>query len=261
MHATPHALVFDPDAALRGRVVHALRQHHVFAGIHEAATAEEAVGRLTHARVEVLVADAALVQNGDRAILDAPVGGAPPCTVLLTTDEAWAVQAFRLGAIDYLLKPVPDTRLAQAMQRVAYHLQAARAQALGRQLDQLLQRLDEANRTVREPAFLQRVPVKEHDRIRFVDVATIAWLEAADNYVCLHVGARTHLVRATMTEMEHKLDPERFLRVHRSYIVNVDEVQALEPQSSGDCVLILRDGTRLNASRTYSDNRRRLLAV
>jgi two-component system LytT family response regulator len=107
--------------------------------------------------------------------------------------------------------------------------------------------------------YLTRIAVKEGERITFLNVDLIDWIEAADNYICLHVGSKSYLLRSKLGDIEKQLDPNHFLRIHRSRIVNIDRIHEMQPQGSGDCVLVLRDGTELTSSRTYREQRRRLL--
>ena len=184
-----------------------------------------------------------------------------PLVIFTTAYDRYALQAFDVHAVDYLLKPFSNRRFRQALQQAKEQVQHEQAlDALNERLRHLIERLDRPPRRAASPqTHLRRLAVKQQERVTFVDVEDIDWIEAADNYVCLHVGEHSHLVRATLSQMEEALDPERFLRIHRSRIVNVDRIREMHPLGSGDCLLVLDDGTELTSSRTYGDRRREVL--
>jgi two-component system LytT family response regulator len=176
-----------------------------------------------------------------------------PLVVCVTAYEEHAVRAFELHAVDYLLKPVDPARFAEAVGRVR---RAVAAASRDEAHDRLLAALD-ALRARDEPAppspHLDRVSVRVGDRLVVVRLADVDWIGADGDYVRLHVGGKGALVRATMAQLEHRLDPRRFLRVHRSAIANLDAVHSLEVGAHGDYVLRLRDGSRIKISRSYRD--------
>src|SRR3954470_6007735 len=155
-----------------------------------------------------------------------------PLAILLTAHDSFAVRAFELNAIDYLLKPIDDERFAEAIDRARRHLgRHARSVA----------------------ASVERFTIRVGAKLSFVDAADVEWIEADGDYAALHVDGQRHLLRESLHELSRRLDPSRFLRVHRSAIVRVDQVVELQPRSNRDAVLRLRDGTTLRASRTYID--------
>lgn len=158
-----------------------------------------------------------------------------PLVVFVTAFDSFAVQAFDVQAVDYLLKPVSENRLAAALDRVRERMGARGPRPMRR--------------------WIERLPVRHDGRIDLVPVADIDWIEAADNYAIVHAGRRSHILRETLTRLEAQLDPSRFARVHRSTIVRVDRIVQLDVALRGDYDLTLRDGTRLVLSRTF---RRRL---
>lgn len=177
-----------------------------------------------------------------------------PAVVFVTAYDRYALQAFEVHAVDFLLKPFTDDRLRDTLDHVVHRVRNRRDMArLNERLEALLQRMDAEPAA---PAFLSRITVRDRDRTVLVDVTEIDWIEAAGNYVLLHAGKRTWMHRTTMTEMEEQLDPDQFVRIHRSCIVNVHGVRELRPLSSGDCLLVLEDGTELTSSRTYGVQRR-----
>jgi two-component system LytT family response regulator len=174
---------------------------------------------------------------------------ARPMAILLTAYDGFAVRAFALRAIDYLLKPVDDARFEEALDRAR---EIHRWRALSGQ----------AVAPVVAPvhAYARRFEVRVGRRMRYVDVDAIAWIEADGDYACLHVDGQRHLVRDTLGRLMEKLDPARFVRVHRSAIVRVDRIDELQPLANRDAILRLRDGTPVRASRSYIDPLLRRLA-
>jgi two-component system LytT family response regulator len=174
----------------------------------------------------------------------------PPAVVFVTAFDAYAVKAFDVSATDYLLKPFNAARLDQALGRVAERL---RPTGLEPHLRVFLETLK------RERAYPDRFLVRAANHLYFVKEADIEWVDAADNYVRLHAGGRIHFVRDTMKSFIGKLHPDRFIRVHRSVIVNVDHVQRLDPHGHGEYMLTLRDGSKVTSSRTHSERLHALL--
>lgn len=170
-----------------------------------------------------------------------------PAVVFVTAYDQFAVKAFETHALDYILKPFDEERFAAALDRARGALSRRVDGALGERLRDLL---GEARR----PIYAERLAVKSGGRIVFVNIRDIDWIGAEGNYARLHAGPRSHLLRETMASLQSKLDPDLFLRIHRSTIVNTDAIAELEPLFQGDYVVILRDGTRLQSSRGYRPN-------
>ena len=172
-----------------------------------------------------------------------------PAVIFATAYDRHALRAFEVHALDYLLKPFDLDRFDEAVTRAVAQLRAAGPADLPDRLAELLADLRPAR------PWLERVMVKTRTRTYFVRLDEVDWIEAARNYVRLHVGAKTHLLRESLSHLETRLDPDRFVRIHRSAIVNLDRVKELAPALNGDYDVRLLDGTQLTLSRTY---RRRL---
>jgi two-component system LytT family response regulator len=170
-----------------------------------------------------------------------------PLIIFVTAYDKYALRAFDVHAVDYLLKPFDRERFEQAMTRMRQQLARKADGDLERRLLALVQDLrPTAHR-------LERFVVKSAGRVFFVRADEIEWIEAAGNYVKLHVGADTHLFRETMNAIEAKLDPDTFYRIHRSHIVNIERVRELQPWFNGEYVVFLKSGTRLTLSRGYRE--------
>jgi two-component system LytT family response regulator len=182
-----------------------------------------------------------------------------PVTIFVTAYDEYAVDAFDAHALDYLLKPIDEDRFEEALDRARARLQEAEADALSRRLEGLLRQYEDADgEDGAEP--LERFTVRARNRIYFVDPDDVQWIESEGDYVALHDGEDTHLVRKTMKELEARLPDDRFLRVHRSYIVNVEYVEELRPLDHGTYRLHMAAGTPLKTSRGYSENVEALIA-
>lgn len=162
-----------------------------------------------------------------------------PAVVLVTAHDRYAVKAFEAEVLDFLLKPISDSRFDEVMDRVRRTL----TPAVGRPVD--------GGQAPEAP--LTRFAVKDRDRFILLKPEQIDWIHSAANYAELHSGSRTFLVRMTMSELEEKLDPTRFVRIHRSTIVNTDRVVEIRPQSHGEYQVVAQDGTKLRLSRRYRD--------
>lgn len=192
---------------------------------------------LRRADVDVAIVDVQMPGLSGIDALAAIPASERPLAILLTAHDSFAVRAFELGAVDYLLKPIDDERFAEAIERARRHLGRTAATA-----------------TTQTERFAIRIGA----RIHYVAAEEIEWIEADGDYAALHVRGERHLLRETLHAMSKRLDPTRFLRVHRSAIVRVDQVAELQPRSNRDAVVRLKGGATLRASRTYIDA---LLAV
>jgi two-component system LytT family response regulator len=167
--------------------------------------------------------------------------------VFVTAYDQYALQAFDVHALDYLLKPFNRERFRRAVSRSRELLENRQRGALDERLVSLIADLKT------EKKYLERFVVKSAGRIFFLKIDEIDWIEAAGNYLKLHVGRDAHLIRETMNSIEAKLDPDKFRRIHRSTVVNIDRIKELHPMFSGDYAVILRNGAELTLSRNYRE--------
>lgn len=174
--------------------------------------------------------------------------------VFVTAHHEYAIQGFELDILDYLLKPLERRRLQKTLEKYrrhtagGAHTMADAPTAAEWPLRQLIAAV--SNR----PQFLDRVLIRTGEDIHIIKTVDIDWIEAAGNYAALHIGSKTHLLRDTMTNLEEKLDPQRFLRIHRSQIVNIERIKKMQPLSHGEYLIILANNTELIVTRTYRDN-------
>jgi two-component system LytT family response regulator len=170
-----------------------------------------------------------------------------PTVIFVTAFDQYALQAFDVHALDYLLKPFNRERLHRAVGRAKEQIE----NKLRGNLDERLASLIADLKT--EKKYLERLVVKSVGRVFFIRTDEIDWIEAAGNYLKLHIGREGHLIRETMNSIESKLNPDKFLRIHRSTIVNIDRIKELHPMFSGDYSMILRNGTELTLSRNFRE--------
>jgi len=202
----------------------------------------DAPALIERAEVELVFLDVQMPEVDGFEVLAALRPGALPATVFVTAHDAYAVRAFEVHAIDYLLKPFDDARLLTALARAKQRL--ARDGAPDAPLRALLD--ERAGRA----GHVERFLVRARGKVIVVRTEDLDWIEAADYYATLHAGGEAHLLRQTMAELEASLDARRFVRVHRGAIVNIDRVREVHPLFRGDCTLVLADGTQVRLSRT-----------
>ena len=190
------------------------------------------------------------------------IGKEMPLVVFVTAYDEYALKAFQTHAVDYLLKPVEDDRLEDAIGKVRSQLLQHRAIEQNAQLVQLIENMEDPPQTVLsailenrkqspKPQFEKQINIKDRGHITRVDVVDINYVDAAGDYMCIHTNEKTHILRATMKNMEKRLDPAQFQRIHRSIIVNIAKVKELHPHSNGEYFIILENEEELKVSRTY----------
>ena len=200
----------------------------------------DAVALVAKLRPDILFLDIQMPEVDGFAVLDAVGPDAVPAIVFVTAYDRYALRAFEVHALDYLLKPFGDERFRAALARAKQQVRERRQGVADARLAEFV-RAQQAPRT--------RFLVPARGKTVVVDADSIDWIEAADYYVCLHVGREQHLLRETMDEIERQLDPQHFFRVHRSAIVNLARVREIHPLFRGDCELRLADGATVRLSR------------
>lgn len=194
-----------------------------------------------------------------------------PVVVFVTAFDQYAIQAFEIRAIDYLLKPVDEERLAETLARVKQELQPDSyeqtqqklvdlvAEVTGQDSEQILEHLASGAKADELNRYPEYLAIKDSGEITRVPVADIEWVDAAGDYMCIHAAGETFILRRTMKELEQELNPNLFQRVHRSAIVNVDQVEKLCTRHNGEYHLMLKNGQKLKVSRSYKDRIKQLI--
>ena len=236
MSARIRTLVADDEPIARARMLALLRDEPDIELIGECDTGTEALSAIERTSPDLVFLDIQMPQI-DGLTLARTLGRTMPAVVFVTAYDEYALGAFEVHALDYLLKPYSAERFKSALMHARQHLNARRT--AGGQPSTFERR--------------DRLVIKSSGRICFIRTRDIDWCEAAGNYVRLHVGAHTHLVRGTMAHIESQLDPAQFVRIHRSTIVNVDRIHELHSSFGGEYVVLLHDKTRLTLSRGYRE--------
>ena len=252
--------IVDDEELARERMRALLSEHADIEVVAECADGAEALRAIDDTNPDLVFLDVQMpevdgfevveaLERGNEPGENAKNGSKPPAIVFVTAHDDHALKAFEIHALDFLLKPFDEARFEKTLSRARRHLRQSR-DAVDARLLALLEDLRTERRGQRHS---DRLIVKSGGRVFFLRTEEIDWVEAAGNYVRLHARNEAHLLRESMKNMEARLDPNTFVRIHRSAIVNIDRVKELEPWFHGEYIVIMRDGTRLTASRVYSD--------
>jgi two-component system LytT family response regulator len=247
------ALIVDDERPARHRVRRLLTLDPDIDVIGECATGDEAIEVLQSTRPDLLFIDIQMSGSDGFAVLRTIPQQDMPVVVFVTAYDSYALRAFEAQAFDYLLKPFDRRRFAEVLKRAKQQVELKRQGAVNTRLLTLLEGIDQKRLES------DRIAIRSGGSTVLLRTANIDWVEAADNYVNVHCGGETHLVRETMQSFEQRLDPARFVRIHRSTIVNLDRVTQIQPWLRGDYQVVLQDGSKLALSRSRKDKVRSLL--
>lgn len=246
-------LVVDDEPLAREGLKMLLGRQSQIESISEARNGREAIALIRDQRPDLVLLDVQMPRTDGFAVVRTIGAERMPPVIFVTAHDQYAIEAFEIAAIDYLLKPVTEERFALAFKRAIGRLRVPPEEGTR----QVLAMLDSVANPRRQ---LERFAVRSGERTTFVPVDEVDWIEAFQNYVRLHVGAATHLLHVPMNTIEAVLDSDRFLRIHRSHIVNVRRIAELWSIAHGQYVIELSSGQRLQSGRTYSERIRRALA-
>jgi len=227
---TIKALVVDDEPLARCNLTVLLGRDPDIGSIVECESGVEATDEIRRSKPELVFLDVQMPECGGFDVLELLGSDLPPAIIFVTAYDEYALRAFEAGALDYLVKPFDDARFSRALNRAKDKL----AHYLPLQAP---------------PA--QRLVVKSQGRVLFLNVADIDWIEAAGYYACLHVGGATHIIRRTLLELERDLGDDKFIRIHRSIVVNLDRIRGLELQNGGEYEVVLESKHRLRLSRRF----------
>jgi two-component system, LytTR family, response regulator len=247
-------MIVDDEPLARRGIRAQLKDEKDIEIISECRNGSEAVEAIEKQSPDLVFLDVQMPELDGFDVLDAVGVERMPAVIFVTAYDRYAVRAFEVHALDYLLKPFDDERFGKAVQRARRQIERKSIDDVSSRLRGLLDDLQAARK------YVERLVVKSAGRIFFLSVSEIDWIEAADNYVRLHAGRESHLVRETMSSLEKKLDPTQFLRVHRSRIVNIRKIKELRPLFRGEYDIMLQDGKRLESGRGYRDRIQKLFS-
>ena len=239
------AVIADDETLARKFIRRMLKDEPDVEIIGECANGKAAVSMIRSEKPDLIFLDVQMPEKDGFAVLQS----IPelPEIIFTTAYEQYAIRAFELHALDYLLKPFDQARFRDAIRHAKGRLRSKRDKDVERQINALLQSVE------KKPQYLERLVIKSGGRISFLSTDEINWIEADDKYVLLHTGRINPMVRQTLNAMEAQLDPKKFKRIHRSAIVNVARIKELQPMFNGEHSVLLEDGTKLTLTRSYKD--------
>ena len=241
-------LLSDDEALARERLRSLLEEEPDIEIVAECGDGKSAIATIKREKPDLVFLDIQMPETDGFGVVSALRDEPMPLTIFVTAYDRYAMKAFEVHALDYLLKPVVKERLSEALDHARKQLQQPSEPMFQRRVLDLLGDLDSRQNAP------QRIVIKADGEIVCLKPNEIDWAESAGNYVCLHVGGNTHILRETITSLETRLGHRQFLRVHRSTLVNVDRIKTLRPSLYGDYAILLRDGTKLTLSRGFREN-------
>jgi len=247
-------LIVDDEPLAREGLRMLLADDAEIGAVEEAKNGIEAVQRIRLARPDLVLLDVQMPEMDGFSVVQAIGSEQMPAVVFVTAHDQYAIRAFEINAIDYLLKPVTAERFLQSLARAKARLRTGEPRQESRQILSLLETI------ASPPRYLKRMAVQSAGKTSFIPVEEVDWIRAAENYVELHVAQASHLLHVAMNTIEKSLDPEMFVRIHRSFMVNLRRVKEIQPASHGEYVLLLHSGVRLQSGRTYHERIKMLMA-
>jgi two-component system LytT family response regulator len=240
-------LVVDDEPLARAGITARLAEYSDILVVAECSTGEEALISIPRVSPDLIFIDVEMPGISGLDLLRRLPKEQARCVVFLTAHEEYALDAFDVEALDYILKPIDDARFAACIERARRVLSLHRQEANLERLYGLLATTDKKD----NGGVIKRFPVRRGNDFTFVQVGDVDWIEGLGDYAGLHVGNRTHLIREPLNILEARLDRTQFVRIHRSTIVQVERIVRVEPSTNRDAVLMLRGGKTLRVSRTY----------
>jgi two-component system LytT family response regulator len=238
-------LLADDESPARQRLRDLLHKDQQVTAIAEAENGLVAVEKIRQNKPHLVFLDVQMPELDGLGVIEAVGAEQMPLTIFVTAYDQHAIRAFDANALDYLLKPFSDERFEAAMARAKSRLDERNLRDFGRRMLQMVSKIPSQSRR------WDRLVVKSAGSTRFLRVVEIDWIEAAGVYVTLHVAGKEFLYRASLAELAEKLDPQRFIRIHRSAIVNIESIVQLEAATHGEFDVVLKNGSRTRVSRTY----------
>jgi two-component system LytT family response regulator len=251
------ALIVDDEPIARKGIRRELVREPDVEIVAECDNGRDAVAAIQNQKPDLVFLDLQMPELDGFGVVEAVGVERMPTVIFVTAYDEFALRAFEIHALDYILKPFNSERFQSALQRAKRQVQRANLDGVSQKLLALIH--DSTRQKPESETYLERIVVKSAGKIYFINTEEIDWIEAADNYVRLHVGKQSHLVQGTMSRLENRLDPAIFLRIHRSTIVNTAHIKELEPLFHGEYVIRLATGKELTSSRSYRDKLQGLL--
>jgi two-component system LytT family response regulator len=238
-------LIVDDEPPARKKIHSFLAKERGVGVIVEAANGVEAAGLISEGRPDLVFLDIQMPGMNGFEMIEAVGAENMPVVIFVTAYDQYALEAFEVQAVDYLLKPFDQERFHKSFQRAVKQVEARTDNVAV--LKRLLAEIGQ------EKKYLQRIMVNSGSRFFFIKAHEIIYISAEEKYINLHTDKGTHLIRETMSHVEERLDPSKFVRTHRSYLVNIDFIKEMQPCSHGDYLAILKNGAKLPISRRYRE--------
>lgn len=245
-------LIVDDEPPARSVVRKFLRQERDAEIVGEAGSGRQAIEMIAEHQPDLVLLDIQMPEMNGFEVIRKIGAENMPHIIFVTAYDQYALRAFEVHALDYLLKPFSRARFHAAFQRAREHIHARQPDDIRNKLDRLLHALQV------KPKYLQRLAIQGEGRVTFIQCSDIDWIEAAEKYVRLHVRNKSYLLRQSMKSLEQHLDPQLFLRIHRSAIVNLERIKEVQPWFNNQFKVILHDQTELISSKKYRDKLRNL---
>jgi len=252
LSAKIRTLIVDDEPLARERIRQLLHKEPDIEILGECADGRDAVAAIDKYKPDLVFLDVQMPELDGFGVLDQLERRVMPAIVFVTAYDQFALRAFEVHALDYLLKPFDSGRFKKALERARERIQRLPADDLSRRISELLADLKPAPKQ-------NRLAIKSGGKVLVLKIDDIDWVEAADNYVNLHIGNESHLHRETMAALEARFPAEKFMRISRSTMVNIERIKELQPMFHGEYSVILRNGTRLTLSRGYREKLNQLL--
>jgi two-component system LytT family response regulator len=243
------ALIVDDEPLARKRILLLARDEPDLECVGECSSGADAVAAIGRNPPDLVFLDVQMPEMDGFKVLEKIPRDRLPAIVFTTAFDKHAVRAFEIHALDYLLKPIEPNRFKAAVARVREHLRTQQTSSAARGLLDLLASRKDSAAAAPPTLYLTRLPIKTDDKVAVIKTAEIDTIESAGNYVCINAGKESYILRETLNALETQLDPETFLRVSRSAIINLDRVKELQPMFKGEHIIVLQNGKRLAMTR------------
>lgn len=255
---TIKALIADDERLGRDLIQHMLATHPDVDVISECHDGADALSKIEQHQPDLVFLDIKMPEISGIDVVNRLNPLASPIVVFITAHDRYALNAFDQNAVDYLLKPFDQERFDRMLDRVRTRVTQRENSEFAERIQNMIANNQDASTQIKP---LRKITIKESNRVFFVDTKDVDYFEASGNYVAIHTGPKTHLLYESLGNMETKLDPEKFARVHRSTIINIESIKELRTHFNGEYVVVLKDDTRLKISRSYREKVKPLLGL
>ncbi|MCX7798563.1 MAG: LytTR family DNA-binding domain-containing protein [Melioribacter sp.] len=256
-------IIIDDEPHAREGLIIRLRNYNVIDVIAECSSGNEAIDKINSLAPDLVFLDIQMPDMSGFEVLKNIKQEKVPFVIFVTAYDKYALKAFEYHAIDYLLKPINEERLKSAINYAINEIKGYRIEHYSEKIkliaNEYLELMKNDEAFLREKKFVNRISVKHKNVIKIISVKDIDWLEAQGDYVCVHTDNEKYLIHDSLKSLEKKLDPEQFVRIHRSAIVNIDKIEIIKSNLQGDYDVFLKNGTKVKMSRNYKKDFQRIM--